>query len=90
MAAHSNILTWEIPWTDETGSLQFRGSKELDTTLRLNKSTNSSRGARAAPDISDPLLQPPTPSPLSPEGARTFSEFSAAQWGRSELTFFSL
>ena len=32
MATYSNILTWEIPWTDETGKPQFRGSKELDTT----------------------------------------------------------
>ena len=31
-ATYSNILTWEVPWTDETGRLQFRGSKELDTT----------------------------------------------------------
>ena len=22
MAAHSNILTWEIPWTEEPGGLQ--------------------------------------------------------------------
>ena len=23
MAAHSSILTWEIPWTEEPGGLQF-------------------------------------------------------------------
>ena len=32
MTTHSSILTWRIPWTEETGGLQFIGSKELDTT----------------------------------------------------------
>ena len=36
MATHSRILTWEIPWTEETGGLQLMGHKELDTTQRLN------------------------------------------------------
>ena len=26
MATHSSILAWEIPWTDESGRLQFMGS----------------------------------------------------------------
>ena len=26
MATHSSRLAWEIPWTDEPGGLQFRGS----------------------------------------------------------------
>ena len=25
MAAHSNILAWEIPWTEEPGGLQSMG-----------------------------------------------------------------
>ena len=25
MATHSNILAWEIPWTEELGSLQSMG-----------------------------------------------------------------
>ena len=25
MAAHSSILAWEIPWTEEPGGLQFMG-----------------------------------------------------------------
>ena len=29
LATHSSILTWEIPWTEESGRLQ---SKELDMT----------------------------------------------------------
>ena len=32
MATHSNILPWEIPWTEEPGGLQSMGHKESDTT----------------------------------------------------------
>ena len=33
MAAHSNILAWEIPWTEEPSTLySLRGRKELDMT----------------------------------------------------------
>ena len=32
MATHSNILAWEIPWTEEPGELQSVGSQELDMT----------------------------------------------------------
>ena len=32
MAAHSSILAWEIPWTEEPGGLQSMGGKESDTT----------------------------------------------------------
>ena len=27
MAAHSSILAWRIPWTEEPGVLQFLGSQ---------------------------------------------------------------
>ena len=30
-AAHSNILAWEIPWTEEPGGLQSKGLQESDT-----------------------------------------------------------
>ena len=36
MAAHSSILAWRIPWTEEPGGLQSMRSKESDTTWRLN------------------------------------------------------
>ena len=26
MGTHSSILAWEIPWTEEPGELQYRGS----------------------------------------------------------------
>ena len=32
IAAHSSILAWGIPWTEETGGLQPIGSQELDMT----------------------------------------------------------
>ena len=28
MAAHSRILAWRTPWTEEPGGLQFTGSQE--------------------------------------------------------------
>ena len=36
MAAHSSILTWESPWTEEPDRLQSMGLQELDTTERLH------------------------------------------------------
>ena len=32
MAAHSSIVAWRIPWTEESGRLQSLGFAELDTT----------------------------------------------------------
>ena len=32
MAIHSIILAGSIPWTEESGWLQFMGHEELDTT----------------------------------------------------------
>ena len=32
MAAHSSILAWRIPWTEEPGRLQSKGTQELDMT----------------------------------------------------------
>ena len=29
MAAHSSVLAWEIPWTEEPGGLQSRGSQRV-------------------------------------------------------------
>ena len=33
MAIHSSILTWKIPWTEETGGLQSMGSSKSQTWL---------------------------------------------------------
>ena len=35
MAAHSSLLAWRIPWTEEAGGLQSTGSQESDTTEQL-------------------------------------------------------
>ena len=29
LATHSSILAWRIPWTDEPGGLQSRGSQRV-------------------------------------------------------------
>ena len=39
MATHSSILAWEIPQTEESGTLSPRGHKESDTTKRLSTHT---------------------------------------------------
>ena len=39
MAAHSSILAWRIPWTEEPGGLQSMGYRESDTTEWLTLST---------------------------------------------------
>ena len=33
MATHSNILVWEIPWTEEPGGLQSKGSQRVGHDL---------------------------------------------------------
>ena len=38
MATHSNILAWEIPWTEEPGGLQSTG---LQSQTRLSDFTSS-------------------------------------------------
>ena len=32
METHSSILAWRIPWTEDPGRLQSRGSQESDMT----------------------------------------------------------
>ena len=32
MATHSSIPAWRIPWTEESGGLQFKGCKEPGMT----------------------------------------------------------
>ena len=39
MATHSSILAWRIPWTEESGGLQSKGSQESDTTEQLSMHT---------------------------------------------------
>ena len=30
MATHSSILAWKIPWTEEPGGPQFKGSQRIE------------------------------------------------------------
>ena len=41
IAAHSSILAWRLPWTEEPSGLQSRGLKESDTTEATEHSTPS-------------------------------------------------
>ena len=36
MAAHSSILAWRIPWTEEPGRLQSKGLQREDMTELLH------------------------------------------------------
>ena len=42
MAAHSSILVWRIPWTEEPGRLQSMGSQRV-TTERLTHTQRKGR-----------------------------------------------
>ena len=50
MAAHSNILAWKIPWTEEPGRLLtvHKIAKESDTTEKMSTRTQK---PRKGPDI---------------------------------------
>ena len=37
MVAHSSVLAWRIPWTEEPGRLQSTGSQESDTAECLEQ-----------------------------------------------------
>ena len=46
-AAHSSILAWEIPWTEEAWSVTVHGvRKESDTTEQLNSNNRTSSETR--------------------------------------------
>ena len=40
-ATHSNILAWEIPWTEEPGRLQSVGSQKNQTGLSTHAPTHA-------------------------------------------------
>ena len=39
MAIHSSILAWRIPWTEEPGGLQSRGSQRVRHDLATKRHT---------------------------------------------------
>ena len=57
MAAHSSILVWRIPWTEEPGRLQSMGSQRV-TTERLTH-THTQEGKRTG--VMPVLLGPRCP-----------------------------
>ena len=40
MATQSSLIVGRIPWTEEAGSLQLRGRKELDMTTVTSHTTS--------------------------------------------------
>ena len=47
MATHSSILTWRIPWTEESGGVYSPwGRKESDTTEQLTHTPTGHTGSR--------------------------------------------
>ena len=36
MAAHSSVLAWRIPWTEEPGGLQSMGSQRVTQLKRIS------------------------------------------------------
>ena len=56
MASHSNITAWRIPWTEEPGGLQCRGSvAEADTAEQLTLSLST--GLPGLPLKSKPITK---------------------------------
>ena len=43
VAAHSSILAWRIPWTEEPGGLQSMGHKESDMPEQLSTHAHTSQ-----------------------------------------------
>ena len=43
MSTYSNILAWEIPWTEETGGLQSTGSQRVWQDLATRRSADRIR-----------------------------------------------
>ena len=57
LATHSNILTWEIPWTEEPGGLQPMGSQRVghDWATNTEHSAVPEPWAAAVTDLQHPL-----------------------------------
>ena len=52
MAAHSSILAWRIPWTEEPGRLQSMGSQKVGHDWATNTFQFSDGGALIQPGLS--------------------------------------
>ena len=47
MATHSSVFTWEIPWTEEPGSLQFMGLQRVQHDLVTEQQRQSHLGNKS-------------------------------------------
>ena len=52
VAAHSSILAWRIPWTEETGRLQSRGSQRVGHDWATNAHTAAQDTAASSVQVS--------------------------------------
>ena len=82
MATHSSILAWRIPWTEEPGGLQSRGSQRIGHTF-------SCRSTGPVSLLSVLTLLPLSISVTLPE---LYDRFSPCQFltGRSSLIILPL
>ena len=55
MAAHSSILAWEIPWSEEPGGLQSTGSQKSQTRLNGTSPLMCARRQACANFVGGPL-----------------------------------
>ena len=55
MATYSSILTWEIPWTEESSGLQFMGSQRVGHDYMTNIFTFSALRAPNGEGNGSPL-----------------------------------
>ena len=79
MAAHSIILAWRFPWTEEPGKLQSIGRKESDVT-------EETAHIHAQPLRNGSKLPLTTPRVLASEIKRTFLSCNLAGfWGASSI-----
>ena len=58
MATHSNILAWEIPWTEEPGRLQSMGSQRVGHDLATKYFPYGSAGKESTCNVGDLGLIP--------------------------------
>ena len=54
LATHSTVLAWEIPWTEEPGGLQSRGSLRVRHLVKPLK--NNSKASRTASEVENRIL----------------------------------
>ena len=49
MATHSNILAWEIPWTEEPGGLQSVGARRVGQDISTEHACTHALNTKTRP-----------------------------------------